>query len=717
VETQVRTPQMVFMQPQRLVVPLFQRPYVWNEERQWEPLWEDLIRLTDRLIAHPDRKHQPHFLGAVVLQQVPNAIGLMQQRTIIDGQQRLTTLQLLLDALRVELVAVDARQSALRIETLVANPEPYWKSAEDRFKVWPTNRDRPGFNNVMQGRHEAGESSGKRIPEAHLYFREKARHWLESQEPSALPTAAAAIETVARELLQMVVIDLGVDENAQEIFETLNARGTPLTAADLVKNFIFQRLLDSEADVEKAYQENWREFETGFWETEVSVGRIRYQRSSIFLNHWLVAQTGEEIVAREVFERFKRFADFDANLPMTQLLEKVHAAAGVYHSFVASADRTGQTDPLSLFAYRTSVLESEVIKPLVLYLLDPSQPAIPEHQLNKVFDVVESWMVRRMLVRATTKNYSQVISEIISNLRKSDRAVAGDVVEQFLAQQSSGRSYWPDDSDLRDSLQTLIAYRRLGRGRLRMVLEAVEDFLRGFKEGQSGMGGERVARGVYAIEHVLPRKWTTHWPYEGDPAARDRIIHTIGNLTLLTSRLNTKVSNAAWLGAGGKREGLEGHDVLVLNRDLVKKDLWNEEAIERRTRELVEVIIRIWPVPPNHRSNFIPDRAVARKKVLLADLLNAGELTPGMSLYPRRKKLVHKVATLLSDGQIELDGKVFGSPSLAASSVTGKSANGWWFFLVDPNSRRSLRNVRSDYVKEMAVDIDDDEDDDEDDEG
>src|SRR5574341_2237893 len=105
-ETQVRTPQMVFMQPQRLVVPLFQRPYVWNEENQWEPLWEDAVRVAERILSRPADKHHPHFLGAVVLQQVQKPTGQMQERTIIDGQQRLTTLQLLLDALHAELMAV-----------------------------------------------------------------------------------------------------------------------------------------------------------------------------------------------------------------------------------------------------------------------------------------------------------------------------------------------------------------------------------------------------------------------------------------------------------------------------------------------------------------------------------------------------------------------------------------------------------------------------------
>src|SRR4026208_406276 len=123
-ETQVRTPQMVFMQPQRLVVPLFQRPYVWNEENQWDPLWDDVVRAADRVLTRPFDKHHPHFLGAVVLQQVQKQTGQMQERTIIDGQQRLTTLQLLLDALHAELLAVNAVQPAMRIEPLGTNGEP-----------------------------------------------------------------------------------------------------------------------------------------------------------------------------------------------------------------------------------------------------------------------------------------------------------------------------------------------------------------------------------------------------------------------------------------------------------------------------------------------------------------------------------------------------------------------------------------------------------------
>ncbi len=723
-ETQVRTPQMVFMQPQRLVVPLFQRPYVWNEENQWEPLWDDVVRVADRVLSRPTDKHHPHFLGAVVLQQVQKQTGQMQERTIIDGQQRLTTLQLLMDALHAELQAVNAQQAAMRIEPLVANAEPFCAKQTDRFKVWPTNRDRPAFNAVMAAKppvdYDAVGHRGEKMVEAHRFFSMQAREWLAGAGPEAVTSRAVAIETVVRELLQLVVIDLTVDENAQEIFETLNARGAQLTAADLIKNFIFQRLLETGTDVEDAYQKHWREFETGFWETEVNVGRLKYPRSSIFLNHWLIARTGEEVVAREVFDRFKRFADHDAAMTMPKLVEQVYRASGVYRRFIASAATlTGAIDRLGLFGYRTGVLESEVIKPLVLCLLDPEQPAVPDAQLVKALDVIESWMVRRMLVRATTKGYNQVVAELVALVRKADRAKAGDVIESFLAGQTGSSRYWPDDNELREELAGLLAYRRLGRGRLRMVLEAIEDYRRGWKDGKQGLGEERVARGSLAIEHVMPRKWHTHWPLNGhEEAERDRSIHTFGNLTLLTRKLNSKQSNGPWLGKDGKREGLEQHDVLFLNRELLKvaKDEWTDDAIATRTKELTQAIIQIWPVPPGHKSGFSPDRRPRlRKKVQLSDLITAGVLTPGMMLFPVRKKYRDKVATLLPDGRIEIDGVIYARPSEAATAVTGKRTGGWWFFLTDQASRTSLRTIRRDYVNAMAVDEEDDEDDDGDD--
>jgi hypothetical protein len=526
-----------------------------------------------------------------------------------------------------------------------------------------------------------------------------------------------------RDLLQMVVIDLGVDENPQEIFETLNARGAPLSSADLIKNFVFQRLSESGANVEEAHDRDWAEFDSGFWEALVSAGRIRAPRSAIFFNHWLVARTGEEVVASKVFARFKRFA-LDAG-PMATLLPRIQKAAGVYRQFVTKADTPGAMDRLALFGYRTGVLESEVVKPLVLFLCDPEAQAVHQEQLNKALDAVESWMVRRMLVRATTKNYNLAFAELIAHLQSTSRAQAGDEIKGWLKGQEGISRYWPDDDEIRTDLRELLAYRRLGRGRLRMVLEAIEDHKRGFKGGKDGLGGERVPRGTSTIEHVMPRKWSTHWPsaegYRGE-ADRDRLIHTLGNLTLLTSKINPKVSNAAWLGTAGKRETLQKHDVLMLNRQLIpdrkpEDVVWTDDAIRARTEELSEILIEIWPAPKGHHSGLAAPKPNSHRKVQLSELIGAGRLEAAMPLFPRPKAFSGRVATLRADGQIELEGKVFSTPREAATAIAGKPKNGMSFFLVSQEPRRSLATVKREYVAAMAVDTaEDDTDDDGDDE-
>lgn len=373
----------------------------------------------------------------------------------------------------------------------------------------------------------------------------------------------------------------------------------------------------------------------------------------------------------------------------------------------AAANFTGPVDRVGLFAYRTSTLESEVFKPLILLLLDPEQPPVPAAQIHKALDVLESWLVRRMLVRASTSSYTQVAAELITQVKKSDRDQAGDTIEAFFRSQSVVSRYWPDDEELRTELRGLLAYTRLRRGRLRMVLEAIEDHRRGWKGTMEGLGGQRVPRAKYAIEHVMPRRWMAAWPLGPNmtEAERDQAVHRLGNLTLLTGRLNSKVSNGPW---AGKRAALKEHDVLKLNMDLldVDGDLWNEESIRRRTDDLTQSIIEIWPVPAGHKSNFGAQAERPRHKIEVADLIGAGLLEVGTTLYARRRKHSHRTATVLPDGRIDVDGVAYTTPTGAAVSIAGKSENGWWFFLLSPTTRKSLSDLWHEYVDQTSVDVD-----------
>lgn len=711
-DTQVRTPQAIFMQPQRLLVPLFQRPYVWNEELQWEPLWKDLERVANRLLKSQGAPQAPHFLGAVVLQQLQNQTSDLQQRTVIDGQQRLTTLQLLLDALHSEIEQVGAKIPAARLEPLIANAEAFCTHQEDRFKVWPTNRDRDAFNEVMEApvpvEYDKLKHKASRMAKAHQYFAEKCRAWLMEEGPEQVVVRAEAIERSSRELLQIVVIDLTASENAQEIFETLNARGAVLTAADLIKNFVFQRLLEQGANVEEAYDKYWKQFETAFWEKEVNVGRMIHQRSSVFLNHWLIAQTGEEVLAREVFSGFKTYADFHSGRTMMELLQEIHRAAGIYRGFTEQGEQLdGPLDRVGLFAYRIKTLESEVVKPVLLALLDHRSGPLPQVQLEEALDVLESWLTRRMLIRATAKSYNKIMAEVVAVVRNTPPQQVGTAMRNHFASQSAETAYWPDDAEIRGELAAMAVYRKLSRARLRMVLEAVEDHWRGWLSGQTSAAGMRIRRASYAIEHLMPQSWLKHWPLTAGMPEPDREarIHRLGNLTLLTKKLNSTVSNGPWLGTNGKAGHLQEKDVILLNSRVLKHyqaTQWDEAAIDTRGSEVIDAILEIWPVPPGHKITISHGEAQGSADVEVSDLLAAGKLTVGQVLHSRPGKYGGHAATVLSDGRIEVAGEIYDSLSRAGIAVRKKHTNGWRFWRLQPNGQREVAELRAEYLEDMA---------------
>ncbi len=177
-------PREVFYQPSRMVVPLFQRPYVWSKERQWQPLWEDITRLADVLATK--NPAATHFLGAFVVQQLPSTLGTMQEWSVIDGQQRLTTLQILLDSLHSQLDDRGLTMLAAQVEPLIVNPAAFLKNPEDRYKVWPTNLDRVGFKSVMSAPAPVDYSSvvPSRLAEAHQYFSDSIGAWLDKADES-----------------------------------------------------------------------------------------------------------------------------------------------------------------------------------------------------------------------------------------------------------------------------------------------------------------------------------------------------------------------------------------------------------------------------------------------------------------------------------------------------------------------------------------------------
>lgn len=702
-QTLVLTPTDVFFLPQRLLVPLFQRPYVWSRDGQWALLWDDIRRQAERRLE--GKTDIPaHFLGAVVLQDQSAPAGQLPRRTIIDGQQRLTTLQLAIDAAHAVMSSGGQSKLASQLQRLTANPEDYWSEDEDRFKVWPTNRDRPAYNEVMAAatpvEYAALRHQDNRLTQAHAYFAAVMGEWTAAGGDDETAERCAHLTHVLASGLQLVVIELKADEDSQEIFETLNARGTPLTAADLIKNFVFQRLALEGGAAERAYQAHWQLFETKFWEAEVSVGRYLMPRSSLFLAQWLGSKTGEEVSPRATFSRFKHFVEHEMTLPMEDLLPTLHQQAAQYQHWVERAsDPHAQLSPVEMFVYRTQALGSEVAKPLLLWLHDPQRPTIPQTQIVKALAGVESWLVRRALLRLASADLGRVVADLITSHSHVDPDQVGDRITAYLARQDSASTYWPGDDEVRQGLQGLAAYRRFKRGRLRMVLEAAEDHARSFTRPGPSPTGARVPRGVLHIEHLLPQKWQVHWPVEGpeEESLRQENVHVLGNLTLLTGTLNSKASNGPWLGREGKLAHLERHDVILMNRHILREaqEDWNEDLITARTDRLIDAILETWPVPEGHVGRLREEGKLAGNYIELKHLVQSGAVPVGTLLTAPAGKHAHVTGTVLSGGRIAVDGREFDSPSGSARHVRGRNQNGWTFWRV-PDGRR-LEDVRVDF--------------------
>lgn len=581
----------IFGKQVRYMVPLFQRPYVWTREDQWEPLWQDIRAVAERQLDDvPSNDAIPHFLGAVVLEQALVSSKMIESRSVIDGQQRLTTLQLLLAAARSVAAEHQLDKSRQMFEKLLFNESFLVHEDGDQFKVLPTERDRIAFRESVQG-GVAASTGVQRIHAAYRFFRGAIIEWAkEGGDPSALGDRLEALSTALWKRLAIVTIDLDPGDNAQIIFETLNARGTPLLAADLIKNHLFQTATIQGAPIDDLYEKHWKILDGDWWREEVQQGRLKRPRLDIFLNHWLAMRTGSEVVSHQLFPEFKRYVA-DGKKRAEDVLDDLGRYAVVYESFEKEPAQTA----LGRFLYRLNVMEVTTAYPALLWLLGP-EGISDEAERQRALDAIEGWLVRRLLVRATTKNYNVVFLALLKAIRPAaeDARPTGTDVANHLAGLTGESQFWPTAASVLASLRGLSAYTALPRSRLRMVLEALE------AASYTGLTENVILPHDLTIEHVLPQEWAANWPLpEGDDpvlarARRDAAKHTLGNLTLVTGHLNPKMSNAGWI---EKREALQNYSVLVISADVRSAETWDESSIAARGDRLAHLALSKWPRP------------------------------------------------------------------------------------------------------------------------
>jgi hypothetical protein len=406
-----------------------------------------------------------------------------------------------------------------------------------------------------------------------------------------------------------------------------------------------------------------------------------------------------------------------AELTTLEVLKQIHGLAVEYERIILAAEKQdGELTRLERFVYRTQEMDTETVKPVLLHLIDPALPKLPDQEIDGALSAIESWLVRRAVVRATGKAYNKLFPQLVGDLIKGARVDARTYVETFLREQTADSLYWPDDATVKNSLKSLGLYRLLTRSRLRMVLEGLEDELRNPSAEVVATPQQPCERGRLQVEHVMPRSWSANWPlHDGeDKESRNERIHRIGNLTLLTPTKNAAVKNGPWFGENPKKHKmalLKKNTTFLLNSSLVDESSskgWTTEDIDTRCNSLADLFICAWPAPPGHAVNPQADsRVLSEIKPSIDKLISSGLLEVGATLDLRGGKSAGRSAQVLEGGFLQLDdGTVHEFPSGAAKHIRKRETNGWVDWGIS-GTQVLLKDLWNDFVERFGGEIED----------
>ncbi|MYB76002.1 MAG: DUF262 domain-containing protein [Chloroflexi bacterium] len=575
-------------------VPPFQRPYSWGLERQWEPLWDDVQKLATQ---HWEGRAKPHFMGAIVLQPLPSATGEVKKCSIIDGQQRLVTIQLLLRAAEIGFRALSDEHRAERIKGMTGNGEHHaGKDPDNLLKVRQSSpRERAAFRQIMQSETADGwKQTG--LHKAFLYFKEEVSKWMQ-EAPLDWDARAEGLEAALSDHLHFVSVDLDDGEEPYTIFSTLNERGVTLEASDLIKNMLMYQADVGECE-EKA-EHIWGLFEKDdWWRSKTGENNLKRSQSDRFFDHWLtVKKNGEPRRPERLPHDFNSYIEIckDKGPNMEDLIQDLQHGAGTYLQIQKSKS---QDATVNAALERMHALNIGAPMAFMLWLFMQKVPS--QEQREGAVRVIESYIVRRKLLGQPANKLPDIFSSLIAKASRNPTHNVERIVVEHLSDQT-GSYGWPTDKVLAAKL-TQEPMSKQNKVR-RSILLGLEACLRSDKVEPLGSTDE------YTVEHLMPRKWSEEeWPLTTDNGqqsdeelrhlrdVRERKIEFIGNLTLATRKLNSTTGNKPW---SEKKKELANHSSLFLNRDLLQSSpkAWDEAAIDARSQVVADLVLKTWPLP------------------------------------------------------------------------------------------------------------------------
>ena len=539
------------------VVPLYQRTYDWDEE-QWEKLWSDLLDI----YALPSPRN--HFIGSVVTQSIPTAPQGPSMYTLIDGQQRMTTLFILLSAIRqhAQIASEIWGQLAEEIQnTCLVNQ---YVDGNGRNKLMPTQRDRDAFNLVVRGEEPV---DGSQIAEARTYFDEA----LSQGDADDNKIDLRKLHNCIVNHLDLVSVSLDQDDSPNRIFESLNNTGMPLTVADLLRNYLLMNIPDLQQQ-EQAYNNYWYPMQ------ELLSGRQEDVSDDFFWRYLMM--DGSLPRKDDVYDAIRDH--IHTPTPETPTPEEAEAALERFSKF---SRYYGQIAELRDVDYERL---SKPIQRLNQWGVDPAYPflmrafdslssgKISEGELVSITGMIESFVVRRTVCGVPTNRLRRIFSRMSGQLNLDD--IVGYSRDHLL------NNEWPSDDEFRSKFKEFRLYNTSRLNQTRLVLKSLEASF-GHKESPE-------LNDSISIEHIMPQTLSDEWRRDLGPNATDiydQWLHTIGNLTL--TGYNSELSNKPFV---EKRAALAGSN-FALNATIGNFDVWNEESIQNRADWLADQALTCWP--------------------------------------------------------------------------------------------------------------------------
>jgi uncharacterized protein with ParB-like and HNH nuclease domain len=521
------------------VVPLFQRPYSWKPEH-WQVLWDDLIWLCE------NSEPKSHFIGSIVTMPTTSVPEGVPKYLLIDGQQRLTTIFILLTLIRDRAKSDGFAALAQEIEqTMIVNP---FKKENDYFKLLPTQIDRDEYQRLLNG----GQPGNGGISQCYSFFERQLKKG---------KVELATLSNVIITRMSVVSIVLGSEDNPHLVFESLNAKGHPLTQADLIRNYFFMRIHAD--DQEKVYREYWQPMQEALGENLTE-----------FIRHYLM-RNGSIVKQGDVYFTLKdRVGQDDA---LTHLKEI--ATFAVYYERMISSSSEPNLDIRAALS-RIRRLEITTAYPFLLNCYhDHVQGRLIAEEFRKILNYLENFIIRRFVCNLQSNQLNKMFPQLYT---QAQLKAPGNLSEGVrLTLQSKG---YPKDTEFRSQL---VGSRMYGGGdrrtKTKLILETFESSF-GHKE--------QVPFDTLSIEHVMPQTLNNWWQnHLGNEWQEDHelSLHTLGNLTL--TGYNGELSNADF--KAKKNILLQSH--LDMNKYFEEVSVWNRDEIEKRSGILSDLALAKWP--------------------------------------------------------------------------------------------------------------------------